>query len=93
MAATIDALAWSGAGAITAAQKATIIFDNKTKNVITLGAGKDTVNITNTNTGKATATVVDQIIGVQQRQRQDGASILSDPTLPTARQTGRTRNS
>jgi hypothetical protein len=38
-----------------------VIFDNKTKNVITLGAGKDTVNITNTNTAKTEA-AADQII-------------------------------
>jgi hypothetical protein len=60
-AATINVSTWKGAAAITAAQKDTVIFDNKTKNVITLGAGKDTVNITNTNTAKTEA-AADQII-------------------------------
>jgi hypothetical protein len=42
-AATIDVSAWKGAGIIDAAQGDTTITDNKTKNVITLAGGDDTV--------------------------------------------------
>jgi len=61
-AATIDVSAWKGAAAITASKGGSTISDNATKNVITLGAGTDTVNITNKNTGKADPNAVDQII-------------------------------
>jgi hypothetical protein len=61
-AAIIDASTWKGAAAITAAQKDTVIYDNKTKNVMTLGAGADQVHITLANSGKLEATC-DQIVG------------------------------
>lgn len=58
----IDVSTWKGAAVINASSGGSDISDNKTKNVMTLGAGQDDVFITNTNTGKADASVVDQII-------------------------------
>ena len=63
-AATIDVSGFKGAANITAAQGATIITDNKAKNVITLGAGNDDVNmnaVTST-TDKTLASAIDEII-------------------------------
>lgn len=60
--ATIDVSNWKGAANIKAAQDDTIIYDNVTKNVISLGAGDDEVILDiNATTGKANAANIDQI--------------------------------
>jgi len=58
--ATIDVSSFDGVGAIKGGSKADTITDNKDTNVITGGAGADTFNFVNTNTGKTLATM-DQI--------------------------------
>lgn len=66
--ATIDLTAFAsaikGAAFIYAAQDDTTIYDNKSKNVITLGAGNDDVylNATNSTTDKTSASAIDEII-------------------------------
>jgi hypothetical protein len=62
--ALIDVSAFKGAANIYAAQDDTTIIDNKSKNVITLGAGTDDVilNATNATTDKTSASAIDEII-------------------------------
>lgn len=61
-AAYLDVEGYLGAKNITAAQDDTYIVDNKGQNTINLGAGNDTVQLVNENTGKATAAAVDVIV-------------------------------
>jgi hypothetical protein len=62
--ALIDVTLFKGAANIYAAQDDTTIYDNKSKNVITLGAGNDEVylNATNATTDKTSASAIDEII-------------------------------
>lgn len=61
-AASIDASGYLGAANIFAAQKDTVIYDNKTKNVITLGAGADSIYLTEAaTTDESSAANIDEI--------------------------------
>lgn len=62
-AATIDVSTYAGAANILAAQDDTVIYDNKTKNVITLDGGTDSIYLTEAATTDETAAAnIDEII-------------------------------
>lgn len=62
-AATIDVSTYAGAANILAAQDDTVIYDNKTKNVITLDGGTDSIYLTEAATTNETlAANIDEII-------------------------------